>query len=227
MTRRLRLRPEEVRIVVLAGCVFAFATADVVTGGPLSHLDGQIRAAVQPRATATQAWLGFPGDMGDLGFAAAALAIAGLVCAHAFWRLWPLGLAVGNFVAAEVAVLVLKTAVGRPGPGMWADRTDYPGYFPSGHTTTAAVATGTVVFLAIVGWSRGARLDQAAWIGLGCGLAMGLLAAVRAVLGDFHWATDGLAGLALATVVMVAGFAVVRTHLESDATPEARASARE
>lgn len=218
---RLRLRPEEVRIVVVAACVFAFATADVVAGGPLSHLDGQIRAGVQPRPHATPAWLSLPGAMGDLGFAAAALAIAGLVCAQVLWRWWPVALAVGNFVAAEGVVLLLKTVVGRPGPGVFADRTNYPGYFPSGHTTTAAVATGTVVFLAIVAWARGTRLEHATWIALGCGTAMGLLAAVRAVLGDFHWASDGLAGLALATLVLVAGFALVRTYALSSVTAKA------
>lgn len=226
MTEKLRLRPQEVRTVVLAGCVFAFATADVVTGGPLTHLDGQIRHGVQPRPAATPAWLGLPGALGDLGFAAAVVAIAGLVCAQALWRWWPLGLAAGNFVATEVAVLVVKTAVGRPGPGIWADRTGYPGYFPSGHTATATVATGTVTFLAIVAWSRGARRDRAAWVALVCGLAMGLLAAVRAVLGDFHWPSDGLGGLALATLVLVVGFAMVRTYVVTPATVEAAASDR-
>jgi undecaprenyl-diphosphatase len=210
MTRRLQLRLKEVRIVVLAGCVLAFATADVLIGGPLTDLDGQIRAAVQPGPYDAPAWLSLLGALGDLGPAAAVLAIASLTCAQALGRLWPLALVAGNFGAAEVAVLVFKELVGRPGPGGNADPANYPGYFPSGHTTTAAVATGTVVFLAVVGWSRGARLRPAPLVSLGCGLAVGVLAAVEAVLGDFHWASDCLGGLALATLVLVVGFATVR-----------------
>lgn len=226
MTRRFSVTPEETRILVLAGCIFAFAAADVVTGGPLTHLDGQIRAAVQPRPPATPAWLGIPGALGDVGPAAAVLAIAGLVCAQALWRMWPLALAVANFVTAEVSVLLLKTAVGRPGPGEAADRINYPGYFPSGHTATAAVVTGTVVFLAAVAWKPGAGQVPSSRIALICGLGMGLLAAVRAVLGDFHWASDGLGGLALATVVLVAGMAAARTFGAASATA-ADAPARE
>lgn len=215
MTKWLQLRSDEVRIILVAGAVFAFATADVLTGGPLTHLDAQIRAGVQPRPPTTATWLELAGALGDVGIAAAIMAIASLICAQARWQLWPVSLAAGNFAVAEGAVLVIKTAVGRPGPGQWADRTGYPGYFPSGHTTTAAVATGTVVFLLLVGRSTGARLVPASRIALLCGLAVGLATAIHAVLGDLHWASDGLGGLALATVVLVVGFAAIRTYLDS------------
>jgi undecaprenyl-diphosphatase len=210
---RWRLTPDEWRVVLVAGLVSAFTLADVLTGGPLTHLDGQIRAAVQPRPPATAVWLTVAGAAGDLGFAAAALAIIGLVTAQAMWRIWPLALAMGNLAAVEVAVLVLKSLVGRPGPGESAGLAGYPGFYPSGHTATAAVATGTVVFLGRVGWSRTAPLMQASWLALISGLAMGSLAAIQAVLGDFHWASDCLGGLALAVLVLVPGFALTRTHL--------------
>lgn len=217
MRQWVRLRAEEVRIIVVASAVLAFATADVLTGGPLTHLDSQIRAGVQSRPSATFAVLVLASGLGGIGIAAAVMAIAALVCAQAIWRLWPVVLAAANFAVAEGAVLVIKTAVGRPGPGEWADRTGYPGYFPSGHTTTAAVASGTVVFLLLVGRSTGTQVWMASRIALICGLAVGLLAAIQAVLGDFHWASDGLGGLAVATVVLVVGFAITRTYLGSRA----------
>jgi membrane-associated phospholipid phosphatase len=220
---RLPLRPQETRVVVAAVCVLAFATADVLTGGPLVHLDAQIRAAVHPGLHGVPAWLDTVGALGDIGPAAALVAIAGLTCAQALWRLWPVALAVGNLATAEVAVLIVKAAVSRSGPATDADQSGYPGYFPSGHTTTAAVASGTVVFLVMAGWSRGARLHDAGWAGLGCGLAVGSLTAIGAVLGNFHWASDGLGGLALATIVLVAGFASVRPFVPSRVAAGARA----
>jgi membrane-associated phospholipid phosphatase len=222
VTRRLQLRPQEVRIVMLAGCVLALATADVLTGGPLTRLDKQIRAWTAPPPHSAPAWLSLPSALGDLGPAAAVLAIAGLTCAQALWRLWPLALVAGNFAAAEITVLFLKELVGRPGPGGDADPASYPGYFPSGHATTAAVSAGTVVFLAVVGSSRGARPAGAPLLSLGCGLAVGGLAAVEAVLGDFHWASDGLGGLTLATLVLTGGFALVRPFVGTVAHADAR-----
>jgi undecaprenyl-diphosphatase len=215
MTRWLQLRADEVRIIAVATMVFAFATADVLTGGPLTYLDEQIRAVVQPRPPATSLWLTLAGGLGDIGIAAGVMAIAALVCAQARWRLWPVVLAAANFAVAEGAVLLLKTAVGRPGPGVHAQGSGYPGYFPSGHTTTAAVATGTVVFLLLAGRSTGPRLQSAPRIALVSGLAVGFMSAILAVLGDFHWASDGIGGLALATVVLVLGCAATRTYLTS------------
>jgi PAP2 superfamily len=217
MTKWLQLRADEVRILFVATAAFAFITADVLTGGPLSHLDAQIRAGVQARLPVTPTWLGAVGRLGDVGVAAAVVAIAALICAQARWRLWPVVLAAANLAVTEGAVLLFKATVGRAGPGEEVDRTGYPGYFPSGHTTTAAVATGTVVFLVLVGRSSGTRLVPAGRVALVCGLVMGLLAAVYAVLGDFHWASDCFGGLALATVVLVLGFAVTRTYLGSAA----------
>lgn len=220
MTGRVQLQPHERRIVAVASLVFAFATADVFTGGPLTALDARVRGLVQSRVSATPAWMEVAGDVGNVGVAAAVLAIAGLVAAQVRWRLWPLALVAGNFVAAEGVVLLAKTAVGRPGPGDRADPAGYPGYFPSGHTATAAVAVGTVVFLLMVGRSSSTGFGTAARVGQLAGLAAGVVAAIRAVLGDFHWLTDGLGGLAVAGAVLVFGFAAVRPYLELEAFTE-------
>jgi membrane-associated phospholipid phosphatase len=211
---RVRLRPDEWRVVAVAILVLAFATADVLTGGPLTALDRAVRAAIEPRPPTTPWWLAVPEALGDLGVGAPVLAIAALICAQALWRLWPVVMSIGIFVAAEGAVLILKTLVARPGPGEWADRTGYPGYFPSGHTTTAAVVTGTVVYL-VLAWRRhGDPVPRAEHVSLVAGLAAGTLAAVGAVMGDFHWTSDGIAGLALSAAVLEVGFASTRGYLQ-------------
>ncbi len=225
---RVSFRPLDVQVLGISLVTFALVTADVVSGGPLTHLDGQIRAGVQPRLPATPAWMAIAGSLGDIGGAAAVMAIAGLVAAQIRWRFWPLLLAAGIIVAVEIMVYGVKAAVGRPGPpGVEADRTGYPGYFPSGHTATAAVATATVVFLVLVSRWGAARLDRASTVALVAGLVVGVVAAVRSVLGDFHWASDVLGGLAAAAIVLTLGFATARAQAGSAvATPSPRGERR-
>lgn len=215
MFARVSLRPIDVRVLGVSLVAFALVTADVVSGGPLTHLDAQIRAGVQPRLPPNSAWMGIAGSLGDIGVAATVMAIAGLVAAQIRWRFWPLLLAAGNLVAVEIMVYGVKAAVGRPGPGVEADRTGYPGYFPSGHTATAAVATATVVFLVLASRWGAARLDRASTVALVAGLVVGVVAAVRSVLGDFHWASDVLGGLATAAIVLTLGFATARAQADS------------
>lgn len=223
---RVSLRPVDVPVLVSCGLVLVLSTADVVAGGLLTHLDGQVRDAVQPRSPATPAWMDAVGALGDLGVAAAVLAITGLVVAHARWRLWPLVLAAGNFVVIEAVVYVVKLAVGRPGPGELADSTGYPGYFPSGHTAAAVVSAATAIFLVLVLRWGDAQLDRAETVALAGGAVVGLVTAIRAVLGDFHWASDGLAGLAVAMIVLIVGFGLARGHVQSPATKPVRPSNR-
>lgn len=210
---RVSLRPVDVRVLVASGLVFILVTADVVAGGLLTQLDVQVREGVQPRSTDTPAWLAVAGGLGNVAVAAPVVAVVGLVTAQACWRFWPLALAAGNVVAVETLVYAVKIAVGRPGPGVWADQVGYPGYFPSGHTATAAVSTGTVIFLVLaIHWTP-AQLERSSTPALVGALVIGLVAAVRAVLGDFHWASDCLGGLALAAIVLTVGFALIRAHI--------------
>lgn len=227
MTRPpVSLRPVDVRILVGCGLVFLLATADVVAGGLLTHLDGQIRDAVQPSLGGTPAWMDTVAALGDLGVAAAVMAIAGLIAAHARWRLWPLGLAAGNFLVVEAVVYVVKVAVGRPGPVVSVEDPGYPGYFPSGHAATAAVSAATAIFLVLALRWGDAQFDKATTMALTGGFVVGLVAAVRAVLGDFHWASDGLGGLAVAAMVLILGFGLVRAHVVSAATSAVREGKR-
>jgi undecaprenyl-diphosphatase len=138
---------------------------------------------------------------------------AAAVSCQVTWRLWPAGFAVVTFGVAEVLVVVVKAIVGRPGPGVWADRDGYPGYFPSGHAATAMVATGIVVFLAMVVPRGSRRRGQASLASLVAGLVVGSAAGAYAIVGDYHWTSDVVGSIALTAPVLVVAGAVVRTRI--------------
>jgi membrane-associated phospholipid phosphatase len=203
------------------GCLVCLAVvaADVLTGGLLDHLDHVVREAVRQRSPHPPAWLGPPGDLGEIGVATALMLAAALITAQAIWRAWPVVLAIANLAMVETSVLLLKTAIGRPGPGPRAQLDGYPGYFPSGHTATSAVCAGTVVFLLVTAWGSGRWLDAASPAGQFGGLVAGALSAVDAVLGDFHWLTDAVGGLLVSSVVLTLGFAAARAHVQRTFRP--------
>lgn len=211
LRRALTLRRSEALLVGGSVVVLALLTADVAADGLLTYLDGELRAWLEPPVDA--GWADVVGGAGDLGVAVAILAISMLVTLHATWRLWPLLLGAGNVVAMGAAVLALKSAVGRVGPGETVDPPGYPGHFPSGHTATSAVCVGTAVFL-LLALSSGAPRDSAGRWGLVAGLSAGLLVGAVSVLGDFHWLTDAVGGLLVATIVLVVGFAMARGYAE-------------
>lgn len=194
-------------------------SADVLTGGLLNHVDHGVRDAVQQRSPHPPAWLGPPSNLGEIGTATAFMLVSALVTAQVIWRAWPVVLALANLAVVEAAVLLLKTAIGRPGPGTRASLDGYPGYFPSGHTATSAVCAGTVMFLLCTCWGSVRWLGTASTAGQLAALAAGVVSAVDAVLGDFHWLTDAVAGLIVASVVLTLGFAAARAHVHRTYRP--------
>jgi membrane-associated phospholipid phosphatase len=219
LSRIFALERREARWIL--GCLVCLAllSADVLTGGVLDHLDHVVRNAVQQRSPQTPAWLGPPGNLGEIGVATALMLAAALVTARVVRRAWPVVLAIANLAAVETVVLLLKTAIGRPGPGSRARLDGYPGYFPSGHTATSAVCAGTVAFLLVTAWGSGRRLSAASPAGQLAGLVAGVLSAVDALLGDFHWLTDAVGGLLVSSVVLTLGFAAARTHVRRTSRP--------
>jgi membrane-associated phospholipid phosphatase len=187
-------------------------TADVVIGGPATHLDGQVRAAIQPSDGSAPWWLATIAELGDLRYAVPIVGAVALVAAQHAWKAWPAVFAVGAFVAVELTVLLLKAGVGRPGPGVSAEREGYPGYFPSGHTATAAAVVTIALFL--VGRLGHIRRLQPTERCLAAGVVVGALSGVRAVLADTHWASDVLGGLAVAVAVTFPAMAVCRRYLQ-------------
>lgn len=109
----------------------------------------------------------------------------------------PLLAGAAAFAVLPAVVLPLKSAQARPGPkGPLAD--DYAGFFPSGHSTTAAVAYGAAVLLLLpLLRSRAARrLLVAAAGAVVAGAGAGL------VWREYHWPLDVLAGWCVAGVLL-------------------------
>jgi undecaprenyl-diphosphatase len=210
MSWRLKLTPRERKIAWGSFVVLAVVTVDIVVGGPVSHLDGQIRGAVQPRPDSAPWWLSAVAELGDLRFAIPIVGIVALVASQYAWRPWPAAFAVGAFAGVELAVLGLKAAVGRDGPGVSAGREGYPGYFPSGHAATAsaivAIALFTLHGLGLLRLPPAAILETC----VAAGAAIGALAGFRAVIGDTHWASDVVGGIVLSTAVLVPAMGLCR-----------------
>jgi undecaprenyl-diphosphatase len=215
--RRPRLTRREAAVVWVALVVLAALTVDVVVGGPFTHLDREIRAAIQPRPDSAPWLLSAIAELGDLRFAVPIVGAGALVASQYAWRPWPAGFAVATFAAVELAVYALKAAVGRPGPGIWADREGYPGYFPSGHAATATAVVAIALFvlrgLGLIRLPRTAALESC----VAAGAAVGALAGLRAVLGDTHFATDVLGGIALSVAVLMIAMGICRAMLERKA----------
>jgi membrane-associated phospholipid phosphatase len=219
MSRFFALDRREVRRVLYCLLALALLSADVLTEGLLDHVDHVVHGRVQGHAEHLPAWMGPPGNLGEIGTATAVMLVAALVAAQILWRAWPVLLALGNVAAVELCVLLLKVAVARPGPGSRAQLDGYPGYFPSGHTATSAVCAGTVVFLAVVCWGSVGWLGTASAAGQVAGLAVGTASGVGAVLGDFHWLTDAVGALLLSSVVLTLGFGAARAHVRRTFRP--------
>jgi undecaprenyl-diphosphatase len=198
---------------LIAVAVFVLLAADLMVGDLVTHVDDGIRDQLLAHGIGAPGLLTPLGELGNLGIAIPVVVTAGAVSCQVTWRLWPAGFVLAVFGTTEVLVLVSKAVVGRAGPGVWAEREDYPGYFPSGHTATAMVTAGILLFLLLV-VPRGSRhRAKAATVSLVCGWVVGSSAGIYAVLGDYHWTSDVAGGLALATPVFVVGCAFVRTQV--------------
>jgi membrane-associated phospholipid phosphatase len=214
---RPRLARNEVVVLVLAGVLLALITADVMSGGLLAYLDENVRDATMP-SDGAPTWTRVVGILGNVGVAGTTTLVVAIVTMQVTWRWWPGVLVAGQLAATGLVVVGLKYLVGRPAPGGGIDvpAEDYPGYFPSGHTATAAVCVGAVVYL-LSTW-RGGSLARARRRGLVAGAVAGVVVAVSTVLGGFHWFSDAAAGLVIGAAVLVAGFGMAeqRTSLLSE-----------
>lgn len=205
------LRTWEPAAVWVSLVVLAWLCWQVVTGGGVVGLDDSISGRVGtvgwPLATAVA-------DLGSPEVSGAVLAVVAVHHAFLSGRWWPLALAAGNGAATGVLVLAVKAATARRGPsGLPLD--GYPGYFPSGHTAAAAVCFGTATYVALT-TLRGRRPGESragVAAGVAAGLAAGLLVGAATVLTGNHWASDVVGALAMAVVVLVLSFALVRRHL--------------
>ncbi|MDO0925477.1 phosphatase PAP2 family protein [Streptomyces sp. TG1A-8] len=177
--------------------LFALITWQVLVHGPLLRLDARLsRALVRPD--------GFSALLSDLGDVRVALPVTAAAAWYAArrgradgadrWWLPPAAAAV--LMALVPAVVVpLKEWTARPGTPVVPPAV---GYFPSGHTATAAVAYGSAALL-LLPWLRSpaARGSLAG----GCA-ALVLGVSYGLVRHGYHWPLDVVASWCLGTVLL-------------------------
>ncbi len=175
-------------------------TWQVLVHGPLARLDERVsRSLVDtvPRPLSELA--------SDLGNMTVALPVLACAMAYAVWRGRRAAALYAGLAMAAVPLLVvpLKEWTSRPGPlEPWAQ-----GYYPSGHTATAAVAYFGAAFLV------SNRLVPVA-------AALTAVTGIGLILRGFHWPLDVFASLCLSLLVL--GVSSSRTRRSSSRTPTGR-----
>ncbi|MGI5378563.1 phosphatase PAP2 family protein [Streptomyces sp. CA-251387] len=178
--------------------LFALITWQVVAEGPLVRVDERVsRALIQPDR--------FSELLSDLGNVQVAVPVLAVVLIHTAWRSrrtgtdrwWLPATAAAVLMALVPALIVpLKELTDRPGTPAVPPAT---GYFPSGHTATAAIAYGSAA-LVLLPWLRTARARLALVLTYGVlvlGVSFGL------VRRGYHWPLDVVASWCLCTVLLV------------------------
>ena len=203
--------------------LFAVITWQVVADGPLTRVDERLsHALVHPDR--------FSGGLSDLGNVEVAVPVLLLAAGYVAWRgrtagtdLWWLRPATAAAVMALVPAVVvpLKEWTARPGTPVVPPGT---GYFPSGHTATAAIAYGSATLL-LLPWLRSPtarRILVGGCASLVLGVSYGL------VRRGWHWPLDVVASWCLSPVLLAALFLVPRvvlsrsTRRSSSGTPSSR-----
>lgn len=183
-----------IRVLLLCLALFALLTWQVAVHGPLWRQDVAADGSVL-RAAARHPALTVPAqvlaDLGSVTVAVPELAalLAVVTCLHRragrrrWW--WPLAAAVPVMAAVPSLVVPLKAALARPAPGT-SVLVGHSGYFPSGHASTAAVATGLAVllFLPLLRTRAARRLLVAAV------LLLNVLVGCALVWRGYHWPLD-------------------------------------
>lgn len=181
----------------LPALLFALLTWQVVADGPLLDADAAVsRALVRPDR--------FSELLADLGNVQVAVPILAVALGYATWRhrragthhWWlPAGSAALLMALVPALVVPLKVLTDRPGTPVVPPAT---GYYPSGHTATAAVAYGAAALL-LLPWLRSVPLRRAlcfacALVDLGVGFGL--------VRRGYHWPLDVVASWCLGTVLL-------------------------
>lgn len=187
-------------LVWLAGVpalLFSLITWQVVSHGPLLGVDRDVsRVLLRPDRGSEL--------LADLGNVQVAVPVLVVVLGYVTWRgraagrdrWWPAPLgAAGLMVLVPVFVVPLKEWTARHGtaavpPGV--------GYFPSGHTATAAVAYGAAT-LVLLPWLRTA-LARCAVVGVCAALVLGV--SYGLVRRGYHWPLDVVASWCLSAVLL-------------------------
>ncbi|POX55262.1 hypothetical protein C3489_11990 [Streptomyces sp. Ru71] len=185
-------------VMVLPALLFVLITWQVVSDGPLLTVDERVSGAlVHPDR--------FSGALSDLGEVQVAVPLLALAVAFSAWRgraagadrwWFPPAAAAVAMALVPAFVVPLKEWTARHGTPVVPPAT---GYYPSGHTATAAVAYGAAALL-LLPWLRSAAARRAAVAG--CGVLV-LAVSFGLVRRGWHWPLDVVASWCLATVLLV------------------------
>ncbi|AXE88987.1 PAP2 superfamily protein [Streptomyces sp. Go-475] len=197
-TRGRRTHPGLLTLLFgLPALLFALITWQVVADGPLIRLDERVsRDLVAPdRASELLA------DLGNVQVAVPVLAVAlGYVAVRARRAggvRWWLPVAAAALLMALVPALVipLKELTDRPGTPVVPPGT---GYYPSGHTATAAIAYGSATLLLLPGLRT--ALARRALVAVCAVLVLGV--SYGLVRRGYHWPLDVVASWCLCAVLL-------------------------
>ncbi|MGW1751127.1 phosphatase PAP2 family protein [Streptomyces sp. NPDC002092] len=181
----------------LPALLFVLITWQVVSGGLLLGVDRRVSGALAHPDRFSE----LLADLGNIGVAVPVLAV---VLGYVAWRAraagtyrWWLPPLVAALLMALVPALVvpLKELIDRPGTPLVPPAT---GYYPSGHTATAAVAYGSATLLLLprlrAVYARRALLVACAVVNLAVGFGL--------VRRGYHWPLDVVASWCLCTVLL-------------------------
>ncbi|MET9392390.1 phosphatase PAP2 family protein [Streptomyces sp. NPDC006624] len=186
-------------LLAVPALLFALITWQVVADGPLVRLDERAsRVLVNPdRCSELLA------DLGNIEVAvpvlAVALGYAALRARRAGADRWwlPAVAAAVLMVLVPALVVPLKELTDRPGPPAVPPAT---GYYPSGHTATAAVAYGSAALLLLP--RLRAPLARAVLLAVCAALVLG--ASYGLVRRGYHWPLDVVASWCLGALLLTA-----------------------
>jgi len=205
-------------LLVPPALLFLLITWQVAVRGPLERADERVgRAVVHPDRVS--------GLLADLGNIAVAVPVLAVVLVFVAWRArrdgpdrwWLPPLAAAALMAAVPALIVpLKELIDRPGPPVMGPGT---GFYPSGHTATAAVAYGAA---ALVLWPR-LRTPYGRRGAIVLCLLLNLAVAYGLVRHGYHWPLDVLASWCLCAMALYSLWVLSRSSRRTSAgTPSSR-----
>ncbi|MFM8621444.1 MAG: phosphatase PAP2 family protein [Candidatus Nanopelagicaceae bacterium] len=188
---------------------FLAVTQQVITNGPLIHLDAKIFNAKRPALTSLERLILMRIDnLGLRGVTAAILFITAFFIARRFksWR--PLNLSIFAVLALNLVVGLAKLGVGRTKPKLNVDLVYAGGLsYPSGHASNAILTWGVLAYILY----RYSHPD--AWHPHAMGLVAGAISLGVCVVSAFrntHWLSDLLGGLFIGGALLVMVIAVDR-----------------
>jgi undecaprenyl-diphosphatase len=191
---------------MLATAALVLLTADVAIGGAATHVDDDLTATLDRMRDPVP----LLSDLAQIGLLVGIVIVVVLVAVQATFRLWPAFLAAGTVGGGLLLVLTLKAALGRPGPGDAELAAGYPGFYPSGHASTAGLCLGTACFILMTWRGYGAGRVSPSSAGIVVGLVAAAGVGVASVVNGHHWATDAAGSVLLVAMVLPVGFAACR-----------------